>query len=134
MGKVVLLESLSEDYLEVLAHARRTGCALHLSEEQCLGFTHVDVGALLAARWQLPEDVATSIQYHHGPTEKIRGEPAVAVVAIADQIAYRAQSSTFESAAERLATLAHQFLGVPREEFEKVLDVARHQAPGVEVL
>ena len=132
VGKVVLLEGLSEEYLEVLRHARRGGTALHLSEESCLGYTHVDVGSILAARWKLPEPVAMAIEFHHGPTARITGDPAVAVVAIADQLAYRAQSASFEVAVGRLADLAAKLLKVDGRRFERVLEVAR-TAPGVEM-
>lgn len=122
VGKVVMLESLGDRYVECLRHARRTGSTLHEAEDYVLGFTHIEVGALLATRWQLPEKVAHAIEYHHGPKEMIVGHPHIAVVAIADQIAYRAESDTFEGALERLSALAEKILGIRREEFERVVE------------
>ncbi len=117
IGKVVLLETYGERYLDVLRHARQANQALHLSEEVVLGFTHVDVGALLAQKWLLPERVAAAIEFHHGPTEKITGDPTVSIVAICDQLHYRAQSQTQEASLERLAKLAVKLLGVEPEAF-----------------
>jgi putative nucleotidyltransferase with HDIG domain len=129
VGKVVMLEGLVDEYLECVRHARRTGVALHVGEEQVLGYTHVEVGAILAQQWQLPEKVAAAIEFHHGPTAEIVSHPHVGVIAIADQIAYRASSSTFEAALEKLAALANKLLGVTREEFDKVVERARNAQP-----
>jgi len=129
VGKVVMLEGLDEEYLECVRHARRTGAAVHASEAELLGYTHVDVGALLAQQWQLPDKIAAAIEHHHGPTAEIVAHPHVAVIAIADQIAYRASSSTFEAASEKLATLAHKLLGIERPEFDVVVERARAAQP-----
>ena len=128
VGKVVLLEGLGEEYLEVFRHARKTGRALHLAERELLGFTHVDVGALVAARWDLPEPIATAIEFHHGPREVILARAEVAVVSIADQVAYRARSRTFGPSAERLASLAHGILGVDPNDFQGFLELAQRHA------
>lgn len=129
VGKVVMLEGLSEEYLECVRRARRTGVALHAAEAEILGYTHVDVGALLAQQWQLPEKVATAIEFHHGPTHEVVAHPHVGVIAIGDQIAYRASSSTFESAVEKLAALAEKILGLTRAEFDAVVERARQHQP-----
>ncbi len=117
IGKVVLLDSYGEQYLDVLRHARRSGQALHLSEEVVLGFTHVEVGALLAQKWRLPERVAAAIEFHHGPTEKITRDPTVSIVAICDQLHYRIESDTLDASLPRLAQLAHKLLGLEERQF-----------------
>ncbi|HVS19623.1 MAG TPA: HDOD domain-containing protein [Planctomycetota bacterium] len=125
IGKVALLESLREEYLDVLREARSERVPLHHSEQQLLGFTHVDVGALVAARWKLPPAVALSIAYHHGPTPRILEYPAVAVVAVADQLAYRADLVDFEIAGRKLADLAEHVLAVTPAAFQRVVEAAR---------
>ncbi len=128
VGKVLLIDGLGEEYLDVVRHARRVGKALHVVERDELGYSHVEVGALLARRWELPDAVAAAIEYHHGPGGAILGSRPVAVVAIADQVAYRVQSRTFEAAAERLAALAQRVLGIAPAEFHGVLELARNRA------
>jgi putative nucleotidyltransferase with HDIG domain len=125
VGKVIMLEGLTDEYLECVRHARRSGETLHVAEEKLLGFTHVDVGALLAQQWQLPEKIANAIEFHHGPTAAIVAHPHVGVIAIADQIAYRAGSSTFEDAVGKLGALAERLLGIARPDFDKVVAAAR---------
>lgn len=127
VGKVVLLDSLGDEYLDVLRSARDTRSTLHACEERALGFNHVDVGALLAKRWDLPDEVVQAIEFHHGPKQEILGSAPVAIVSIADQVAYRSRSQGFEAAGERLADLAERILGVPPDCFETVLAVARER-------
>jgi putative nucleotidyltransferase with HDIG domain len=129
VGKVVMLEGLGDEYLDCVRHARRTGVALHAAEEQLLGYTHVDVGSLLAQQWQLPEKVAAAIEFHHGPTAEIVAHPHVGLIAIADQISYRASSSTFTAALDKLAALAEKLLGITRAEFDVVVERARNAQP-----
>ena len=128
VGKVLLLDALGDEYLEVIRAARKSQQTLHATEEAVLGFTHVDVGALLAKRWDLPADVVTAIAFHHGPREEILNNPSVAIVTIADQVSYRAKAGGLEQAGERLADLARRILGVDPKRFEAILELARGDA------
>jgi putative nucleotidyltransferase with HDIG domain len=124
LGKIVLLDSLGDDYAGVLGRARAEGRPVHLVEVQELGFTHVDVGALVAQRWKLPQDVALAIAFHHGPLERVLAHPAVAAVAIADQLAYRGRSGASEVEGQ-LADVAARALDVTPQAYERVLAAAR---------
>lgn len=121
VGQVVLIDNHGEDYLGVIRHSRQVGQALHVCEQEDLGYTHIDVGVLVAARWAFPEAIQHAIAYHHGPKDQVFGNPAVAMVAIADQLAYRATSSSFETAAKQLSGMAHGILGLSREGYESVI-------------
>lgn len=125
IGKVALLESLGEEYVDVLRTAREARVPLHHREQEVLEFTHVDVGALIAARWKLPPPVALSIAYHHGPNARVLEYPVVAVVAIADQLAYRVGQPDFEEAGVSLAELAERVLEVTPAAFQRVVEAAR---------
>ena len=128
IGKVALLESLGESYVEILREARDARVPLHHREQQRLEFTHIDVGALVAARWNLPAAVALSIAYHHGPNERVFAHPEVAVVAVADQLAYRVDLAGFEAAGSRLAGVAEDVLAVTPAAFQRVVEAARGAA------
>jgi len=133
VGKLVLLDNLGDEYLEVMRHARQVGQVLHVGEQQSLGYTHVDVGVLVSSRWDFPEGIQQAIAYHHGPKEMVFGNPAVAIVAIADQLAYRVTSTSFDHVAQRLGKLAHALLGVSREGFQEVLAEALRHAEEAKV-
>jgi putative nucleotidyltransferase with HDIG domain len=130
VGKVVMLEGLGDQYVECLRIARRTGAPLHQCEESGLGFSHIEVGALLAQQWKLPERIAHAIEFHHGPSSEVTAHPHVGVVAVADQIAYRCGSATFDSAVHRLAAFAARVLGIDDETFYEIAERAREVEVG----
>lgn len=132
IGKVVLLESMGDGYLDVYRTARVRGCALHLVEREVLGFDHTDVGALVATRWRLHDQISHVIRYHHGPRTELK-TPHVAAVAVADQLGYRLETGGFEQAAAKLAALAEHLLQLDQREFDDFVEWAREILPLVEV-
>lgn len=68
MGMVALHKALGKPYLVALAqaggeHRRVASCELDAFQVQ-----HPDIGALLAQRWKLPEELVMPIKYHERPT------------------------------------------------------------------
>lgn len=132
VGKLVLLQALGEDYLEVMHDARRDGKASHIAEQHQLGFTHVDVGARVAAYWRLPQALIDAIQYHHGPIERIREQRSIAVVAIADQVAYRVQAGDAETCAAALCVEAARVLRIAPDAFARIVAQAAALWPTIQ--
>lgn len=133
IGKVVLLETLGEEYLGVYRQARSAKRAVHVVEQQVFGFDHADVGSVVATRWGLHEHIAQVIHCHHGPRVEIEDDTRVTVVAVADQVAYRIDTKGFEAARPKLAALAHRLLGLTGEEFDDYVAWAYEVLPLVEV-
>ena len=133
IGKVVLLDGLREEYVEVFEDARRSGESLHMAEERELGYTHIDVGSLVAERWGLPEAVCHAIRFHHGPRAEILQNPATAVVALADQVAYRVHADDFEASMNRLGALAEQVLDLEAQPFRRFIEFAKEARSRIEI-
>jgi HD-like signal output (HDOD) protein len=57
------------------------------AEREILGATHVDLGYLLARRWQMPEATVQVIRYHHRPLDAGAGVPWALVFHLADALA-----------------------------------------------
>jgi len=112
LGKVVLLESLGDEYATVLDLSRTQGLPTHVAEKRILGFDHTDVGALVAVQWGLPATVAGVIQYHHGPREAVAASPAVALVANANLVVHRFDAGNLVAAAGTLDPDTQRFLGL----------------------
>lgn len=117
MGKAVLLDALGDEYDAVYRTAKETGVAIHVVEERVLSFTHLEVGAIVAQRWQLPEAVSRAIRFHHGPRDEVVANPSVAVVALCDQLAYRLGSPEFGAALQQLMGLARDTLRIKPDTF-----------------
>lgn len=65
VGKVVMNNSVPQDYEDITAAGQRHGNDLLLWERRHFGFTHGDVGALLLKAWDFPETLQTAVRFHH---------------------------------------------------------------------
>lgn len=84
-GKFLLLNHDPAGYAELLevedeAEMLRT-------EIRRYGYTHPEVGSLVARRWNLPEEVCYSILYHHRPSESEQPRIIEHIIDVADLVA-----------------------------------------------
>ncbi len=69
LGKVVLFQSIPGKMSAVMQDVYNNDADFGTSEMQALGFTHAEVGQLLADRWYFTLDMETAIANHHHPEE-----------------------------------------------------------------
>lgn len=112
LGKVVMLDSLGERYLDIYRQSQREELPLHALELDEFGFNHTDVGSLVASHWSLPKEVSGAIQFHHGPREAVSDDPIVCLVAHANLICHRLDKDQFEAAEAALDPPTLEFLGL----------------------
>lgn len=112
LGKIVVLECLKDDYLAVMRIAREQGMPLYRAEIEHLGFTHCDVGAVVAQQWNLPVEIAGAIQNHHGPREAFENVPVSTLVAYVNLLVHRVCDGNLASAASTFDANACRLLGV----------------------
>lgn len=98
IGQIVMLDSLGEEYLDILRESKQQKRPIQLLEQSVLGYDHTDVGALIARRWSLPDPIINAIQYHHGPREAVESDPVVSLVANANLLVNRVSALSLESA------------------------------------
>ena len=65
IGKLILIESCTIQYQDLITTANLNNQPLHIVEDSQLGFNHADVGFALCERWKIPESVADTVQLHH---------------------------------------------------------------------
>ena len=128
VGKILLLDTLGPEYVEILADARQLATPLHVVERSLLGFSHVDVSALAAARWGLDRPAVEAIRYHHGPRARFAERADLALLAVADQATYRSTRGATRGAEPihgpglaRLAGVASDRLGIGSAAFALAL-------------
>jgi HD-like signal output (HDOD) protein len=83
IGKIILSRKLTDQYSAIVQEAYNTTKPFFELEQNTLGFTHSDVGSLVAKNWKLPAVIEECIHYHH-ETEK--AENAKATVEIVDAL------------------------------------------------
>ena len=86
LGRAVLLE-LQPGLAEQL-QPRLWGRELIAEEERLVGMGHPEAGYELACHWDLPAEIAEPMRYHHAPSRATRAEFHVAIVALANLMAY----------------------------------------------
>jgi putative nucleotidyltransferase with HDIG domain len=90
VGKVVLRETDSGRFDQVLARCRAKGVVDLEAERKLFGSDHAEVGGWLAERWGLPADIVEAIACHHGPKAAARNPALASLVHIANFLAQRA--------------------------------------------
>lgn len=68
IGKVVLNEYVAEEFTEIVRRVTEEKLTFIEAEQQVLGFSHEQVGAMLAEKWKLPDPIVRCIRYHHDPS------------------------------------------------------------------
>jgi HD-like signal output (HDOD) protein len=90
IGKIILMEKAAPRYLAMLRKSvQQKRCEIEVELED-FGFTHADVGSVLAIKWFLPEELALAIRYHHQPSRDTFHRPLSSLIHLADQLAWRA--------------------------------------------
>ncbi len=86
VGRLALLSAAPEEYAGLFpAEDNQALCA---AEQRSLQITHVQAGALVAARWNLDSFIADAILYHHEPQARLEGaHPLIRLVHLAQQLA-----------------------------------------------
>lgn len=86
IGKVILNTYMKEAYKEVIDKAAADDIPFMQAEQDILGFNHAQIGARVAEKWNLPEDLVEAIAYHHQPEQAVKNKKLTAIVHIADAI------------------------------------------------
>ncbi|MBN2310181.1 MAG: HDOD domain-containing protein, partial [Candidatus Hydrogenedentes bacterium] len=81
LGRVALAQVASHSYARIDAYLPPD--ELLAAEEQLLGLTHTEAGYELATHWNLPEEIAEPIRFHHKPALATKARENVAIVGIA---------------------------------------------------
>lgn len=106
IGKIILMEKTAPKYLAMLRKSVQQKRPEIDVEMEDFGFTHADVGSVLAIKWFLPEDLAIAIRYHHAPSRDPFHRSLSSLIHLADQLAWRAGSPS--TVGTTLAQLDHE--------------------------
>ena len=84
VGKLVLNEHVGGAFAEIVRLVTQERKAFAEAEHEVLGFSHEEVGALVAEKWQLPDALVRCIRYHHSPEDLTPPDPLVDTVYVAN--------------------------------------------------
>jgi len=86
IGKVILNYYLTEQYQEIIQSVNSGNVSFLEAEAAILGFNHAQVGAKIAEKWNLPQELVEAIAYHHSPEGATVNPQMTAIVHVADAI------------------------------------------------
>ncbi|PKM93580.1 MAG: hydrolase [Firmicutes bacterium HGW-Firmicutes-1] len=84
IGKVILDHYLNDQFQNIMDQINEGNKPFLEVEEEILGFNHCQVGARIAEKWKLPEDLVEAIAYHHQPEKAQLNLKLVAITHVAD--------------------------------------------------
>lgn len=67
IGKVILSQHVADEFQKIIHLVCEEKRSFVEAERAVLGFDHTEIGAMLAERWKLPENIVRCIRYHHEP-------------------------------------------------------------------
>ncbi len=87
MGKAVHALYMPEDFVKIISKAQERHLWIHEVELDQNGYTHVNIGAAVAEKWNLPADLRSCITQHHNPVQAGPHQTLVSIVHVADIMA-----------------------------------------------
>jgi HD-like signal output (HDOD) protein len=86
LGRMVMMVSFPDDYMQVRKLAKESSISLYVAEEK-YGMPHTVIGKWLAIKWHLPVVIQRVIEYHHDPSNTIEFHKEVRLVYLANLLA-----------------------------------------------
>ncbi len=88
IGKMALDRSRHALFVTIVGIAETKNLRYSVVERQALPFGHGEIGAALAARWNLPPMLCEAIGFHHTPRAAERNPKLTAAVCLANEIVH----------------------------------------------
>lgn len=87
IGSLVMYYQVPDTAKEILMIGNGDEEVVTAAEDKLLGFSHADLGGLLAKIWLLPDELQSAIRYHHQPQSAKIGATEANIVALANLLA-----------------------------------------------
>ncbi len=128
IGKIILVENAPENFNEILRVGLEENRNLLELEQEILGFTHADVGSVLAIKWFLPEDLTIAIRYHHCPDRDPFNKTLSSLVALSDALAAKNGKPALSKARyEDPDPELYEIVGVQEEDLGALIEKANEE-------
>lgn len=91
IGKLMLYQNFPEEFVRALDMCKDDRITLLKAETGIFGFSHQDIGALVADQWDFGRHMVKSLELHNSPDDMDTGDdsfPFVAIVHVADVLAH----------------------------------------------
>ncbi len=129
IGRLAMYSFLPKDFRAAAEFKEESSVTLLKSEETILAYTHSDVGAALAAKWSLPDQLHSAIEFHHYPNRAEEDSGLVYLTHLADYLAHLTFDSKRENGTELpdLDPGALNVLDIEEDKLESLSDSLREE-------
>ncbi len=86
IGKLVQLIALPDLFKQILSTSTNENLSFHEAEKKLALMSHARIGAYVANKWNMPEDVVDVLKYHHHIKAGVPNYKQIVIVHIADLI------------------------------------------------
>jgi len=123
IGIIIENQFISEKFQNILMISIQSKKDMEEIEEVVLGFTHAEIGMVLAEKWQLPDNLIDAIGYHHHPDRSDFINRAVLLcLHLADQIAHQEKIGYSDSRENQLSIQkSMEELKLPQTEMNNII-------------
>ncbi|MBI5325673.1 MAG: HDOD domain-containing protein [Ignavibacteriae bacterium] len=87
IGKLFFMRTFGDEYNKIVKYGLDNKLVITDAENEIYGFNHMDVGEMLAEKWQLPSSIQHAIKNHHNDRIKADSPELTVCVHLADVIA-----------------------------------------------
>jgi HD-like signal output (HDOD) protein len=126
IGKAVLLRNEGVRYRAIANDVFHGEITFHEAERVVFGFSHAQVGSILATRWNFPPQLAEAIGCHHDLESAQRFKQLTSITALADK-AMSLMGIGFEKAPEMILDEqpAAKLLGLGADALKEIIEVTK---------
>ena len=118
IGHFVMFDRMGEDWVDVYERAEAEDVGIDVLEREVFGFTHNDLGAMMAKRWALPEAVVRATRFHDNENGLAELDVLPAIVLVADRIVHCIERGSWKSFQDRTPAACLERLDVEPTELE----------------
>jgi putative nucleotidyltransferase with HDIG domain len=86
IGKLAIEEFVAEHLPEIRARLEHDHESFEQAEREVLGYDHAELGAMVAERWNFPQELVQAVRWHHDPNRAEADRQAVDVIHVADAL------------------------------------------------
>ena len=123
IGKLIVFLEAPKYALEVIKQCTEKQELMYIVEKDVLGFDHAKLGSLLLKKWKLPEEIVSTVYYHHMPSVTSGDIIGPSIIHIADILTHSVQfGSSGESFIPKLNEKAWKSLDLELEILGPVIE------------
>jgi HD-like signal output (HDOD) protein len=125
IGKLILIESQGDRFVEAFELANKHRLPLARAEGEVFGFNHAHVGGLLANRWKLAPGVQAAVMYHHSPATNPEDWARGFLVKAANTVAHAAAATSGGYVGDTLPEESMAALGLEPAQLAEIVAATR---------